>query len=85
MKCRGLDIGGLGEILTYASVAIFVLGIATFAIIYRRILLQTREDYENDGIILQIQTATLHKLKGEKREPNIQKIWDTGYANKDKP
>ncbi len=85
MKGRGLDVGGIGEILTYASVAIFVLGIVTFAIIYRRILLKTREDYENAEISLQVLTTTLQKLKGEKREPNIQKIWDTGYANKDKP
>jgi len=75
MKGRGLDVGYLRS-LTYASVAIFVLGIVTFAIIYRRILLQTREDYENAEISLQVLTTTLQKLKGEKREPNIQRIWE---------
>jgi len=65
---------GIGEILKYASATVFVLGMVTFAIGYRRVLLQTREEYENAKVVLRELIATIHKLKDGKGELRVQRV-----------
>lgn len=67
---------GFGEILTYASVAIFALGMVTFAVVYRRTLLQTIEEYEKAKNVLQELIVMLRKVKGGKRESKLLKDFD---------
>jgi predicted transcriptional regulator len=59
---------GIGTLITYASVAIFVLGMVTFAVVYRRMLLQTIKEYEKAKVALRGLLLTLPKLKGGKKE-----------------
>ncbi len=67
---------GIGEILTYASVAIFALGMLTFAVVYRRVLLQTIAEYEKAKVVLRELIVTLHKIKVGKRDSKVLKIFD---------
>jgi predicted transcriptional regulator len=53
---------GIEEIATYASVAIFVFGMITFAVFYRRVLNQTIEEYKRSKIVLLKLLDTFHKL-----------------------
>ena len=71
---------GIGEILTYTSATIFVLGIVTFAIGYRRVLLQTMEEYENAEVVLQELISTIHKLKDGKGELRVQRVLGVNVA-----
>jgi len=67
---------GIGEILTYASVAIFALGMVTFAVVYRRVLIQTIDEYEKAEVVLRELIATLHKLKVGKRKSKVLEVFD---------
>ena len=67
---------GIGEILTFASVAIFAMGMVTFAVVYRRTLLQTMEEYEKAKVVLRELIVTLHKIKGGKRDSKMLKVFN---------
>lgn len=64
----------IGEVLTAASVVIFVLGMVTFAVVYRRLLQQTIEEYTRVKIVVRGLIATLHKLKDGTGESTVQRI-----------
>lgn len=74
-----LDIGANA---TYISVTIFVFGMVIFAIFYRRVLLQTIEEYEQVTVILKRLMARLHGQRSRGRGASI--VQRTGGMNGEK-
>ena len=71
---------GIGDILTFASVMIFVLATMTFAVLYYKMLSQATEEYENAKDVIKGIVITLKNRQDRQKERVEQIAFDVEEA-----